>query len=59
MVAEPGDEGFFDGRTSLVPYNGDPGRLPAMITGKRPDAGNRGNMANWVVYVQCRPHGGC
>jgi hypothetical protein len=39
MVAEPGDPGFVDGRTSLVKIA--PGRLPvpAMITVKRPDAG--------------------
>jgi hypothetical protein len=38
MVAEPGDPGFVDGRTSLVPYNNnDPRRLPATITGMRPN----------------------
>ncbi len=48
MVAEPGDPGFVDGRTSLVPHNGD--RLPATITAKKPDTGGTRNMANWVVY---------
>ena len=47
MVAEPGDPGFVDGRTSLVPHNGD--RLAATITAKKPKKG-RSNMANWVVY---------
>ncbi len=44
MVAEPGDLGFVDGRTSLV--NIVPGRLPAMITAKR----YRANQVNWVVF---------
>ena len=54
MVAEPGDPGFVDGRTSLVPHNGD--RLPATITVKRPIEGSGQNMANWVVY-NASPHG--
>jgi hypothetical protein len=54
MVAKPGDPGFVDGRTSLVKIA--PGRLPAMITAKKPIAGNGCNMANWVVHNAAR-HG--
>ncbi len=53
MVARAGDPGFVDGRTSLVPHNGD--GLPAMITVKKP-AAKRANMANWVVHHAAR-HG--
>ena len=53
MVAEPGDPGFVDGITSLVPRKGD--RLPAMITVKKPVAKSC-NMANWVVHNAAR-HG--
>jgi hypothetical protein len=52
MVAKPGDQGFVDSRTSLVPHIGD--RLPAMITAKKPPAGSEYNMANWVVYNAAR-----
>ena len=48
MVARAGDPGFVDGRTSLVPHNGD--RLPATITAKKPNAVTGSNMANWAVY---------
>jgi hypothetical protein len=48
MVAKPGDQGFVDGRTSLVPHNDD--RLPAMITAKKPPAGPYYIKGNWVVY---------
>ena len=48
MVAEPGDPGFVDGRTSLVKIA--PGRLPAMITAKKPIAGQGYVMANWLVH---------
>jgi hypothetical protein len=54
MVAEPGDPGFVDGRTSLVPHNGV--RLPATITAKKPPAGGTRNMANWLVH-NASPHG--
>jgi hypothetical protein len=54
MVAKAGDPGFVDGRTSLVKIA--PGRLPAMITAKKPIAGKRVNMANWVVH-NAAPHG--
>jgi hypothetical protein len=54
MFAKPGDPGFVDGRTSLVPHNGD--RLPATITAKKPPKGTRSNMANWIVY-NAAPHG--
>jgi hypothetical protein len=52
MVARAGDQGLVHGRTSLVPHNNDPSRLPATIPVKRPDsdAGNGDNMANWVVH---------
>ena len=57
MVAETGDPGFVDGRTSLVKIA--PGRLPvpAMITVKRPDAGEC-NIANWVVNNAAQHHDG-
>ena len=48
MFAEPGDPGFVDGRTSLVPHNGD--RLVATITARKPPAGQRCIKANWVVF---------
>jgi len=54
MFAEPGDPGFVNGRTSLVPHTGD--RLPATITAKKPDTGGTSNMANWVVHNAAR-HG--
>ncbi len=54
MVAKPGDPGFVDGRTSLVKIA--PGRLPAMITAKKPIADDTRNMANWVVHNAAR-HG--
>ncbi len=54
MFAKPGDPGFVDGRTSLVPHTGD--RLAAMITVKKPDTSGARNMANWVVYNAAR-HG--
>ena len=54
MFAKPGDPGFVNGRTSLVPHNGD--RLAAMITAKKPDTGGTRNMANWAVY-NAGPHG--
>jgi hypothetical protein len=54
MVAEPGDPGFVDGRTSLVKIV--PGRLPATITVKKPEADDRRNMANWLVINAAR-HG--
>ena len=49
MVARDGDPGFVDGIVSLVPHNGKP-ELIATITVKRPPAGCRSIMANWVVY---------
>ena len=51
MVARAGDPGFVDGIVSLVPHNlnGKP-ELIATITVKRPPAGGRQNMANWVVH---------
>jgi hypothetical protein len=52
MVARAGDEGFVDGRTSLVPHIGV--RLPATITAKKPPAGSTYNMANWIVYNDAR-----
>ncbi len=54
MVAKLGDPGFVDGRTSLVKIA--PGRLPAMITAKKPTADGNRNMANWVVHNAAR-HG--
>ncbi len=48
MVAEPGDPGFVEGRTSLVPHNGV--RLPATITAKKPPAGQSYVKGTWVVH---------
>ena len=48
MFAKPGDPGFVNGRTSLVKIA--PGRLPAMITAKKPIAGQGYVMANWLVH---------
>ena len=48
MVAEPGDPGFVDGRTSLVPHID--GHDAATITAKKPPAGQRCIKGNWVVY---------
>ncbi len=48
MVAKPGDPGFVDGRTSLVPHINR--RTIATITVKRPQPGQSYNMANWVVF---------
>ena len=48
MFAEPGDPGFVDGRTSLVPHID--GHDAATITAKKPHAGQRCIKGNWVVY---------
>ncbi len=48
MFAKPGDPGFVNGRTSLVPHNGD--RLVATITAKKAPAGQGYVKGNWVVY---------
>ena len=52
MFAKPGDPGFVNGRTSLVPHTGD--CLPATITAKKRDTSGARNMANWVVYNAAR-----
>ena len=49
MEARAGDPGFVDGIITLVLHNGKP-ELIATITVKRPKAGCRSNMANWVVW---------
>jgi hypothetical protein len=54
MFAKLGDPGFVDGRTSLVPHNGD--RLPATITAKEPAAGQGYVKAIRVVF-NAAPHG--